>query len=136
MRLGLRYSRIGAGSARGVVISGAHQRTRDDFKSHFFAPLAAGASTLFILESTKTKKAHAKDNSERIFTLDEVKSHNTAESIWVTFEGHVYDVTDWARSHPGGAANLLLAAGKDLGEFIGFPILIKKFIIKNWFEHD
>ena len=117
MRLGWRHARIGAGSARGVLVCGPHQ-SRDDFRSRFFAPLAAGAAAFFIVENSKSKNARAKENSEKVFTLEEVRKHNTAESIWVYFEGQVYDVTDWARSHPGGAANLLLAAGKDLGKLL------------------
>lgn len=29
--------------------------------------------------------------------------------------GKVYDVTEFAQSHPGGKANIMLAAGGDLG---------------------
>ena len=32
-------------------------------------------------------------------------------------KGKVYDVTEFAQSHPGGKANIMLAAGGDLGTF-------------------
>lgn len=34
--------------------------------------------------------------------LDDVRTHNTADDIWVTFEGVVYDVTSFVEHHPGG----------------------------------
>ena len=60
-------------------------------------------------------KATAKAKEKNVFTREEVGKHNTLESLWVTYQGNVYDVTEFAQSHPGGASNLILAAGKDLG---------------------
>ena len=31
--------------------------------------------------------------------------------MWVTYKDGVYDLTDFAKSHPGGAAKLLMAKG-------------------------
>ena len=66
---------------------------------------------------TYAKDISAKD--EKVFTADEVSQHNSLESLWVSYKGKVYDVTEFAQSHPGGAKNLLLAAGKDLAPFWG-----------------
>ena len=57
--------------------------------------------------------------AEEIYTVEEVSKHNSLESLWVTYKGKVYDVTEFAQAHPGGAKNLLLAAGKDLAPFWG-----------------
>jgi hypothetical protein len=43
----------------------------------------------------------------------EIARHNTAESLWVVMSGEVYDLTDWARLHPGGLDVLLRVAGRD-----------------------
>jgi len=49
-------------------------------------------------------------------THDEVKKHNTAADAWVIVGGDVYDVTKFAKVHPGGAGLLLEYAGKDATE--------------------
>ncbi|KAF3941695.1 hypothetical protein ABW19_dt0200699 [Dactylella cylindrospora] len=46
----------------------------------------------------------------------EVAKHNTPESCWVILYGHVYDVTNFLSSHPGGARIILQLAGKDATE--------------------
>ena len=35
-------------------------------------------------------------SEERIITWEEVKKHNSAESLWVVVNGKVYDVTEFA----------------------------------------
>jgi hypothetical protein len=43
----------------------------------------------------------------------EVAKHDRAESLWVVIAGEVFDLTDWARLHPGGLDVLLRVAGRD-----------------------
>lgn len=50
-------------------------------------------------------------------SLEEVSKHQTAESLWVTYEGYVYDVTPFLDVHPGGRELLLTAGGMDLHHF-------------------
>lgn len=52
-----------------------------------------------------------------LLTLEEVKKHRSADSLWVTYEGVVYDVTAFLEHHPGGRELLMTAAGLDLGHF-------------------
>jgi sulfite oxidase len=41
-----------------------------------------------------------------------VAQHNSLQNgIWVTFEGHVYDITEFVGQHPGGDKILLAAGG-------------------------
>jgi cytochrome b involved in lipid metabolism len=47
------------------------------------------------------------------YTLDEVQSHTSDESLWLVIDGDVYDVTGFAREHPGGIERLREWAGKD-----------------------
>ncbi len=45
---------------------------------------------------------------------DEVRRHAAEDDLWVVFGGYVYDVSSFARNHPGGLPILLKGAGKDL----------------------
>lgn len=49
------------------------------------------------------------------FTREEVKAHNTEDSLQLIIDAKVYDLTDFVDAHPGGAAALFHAdvAGKD-----------------------
>ncbi|KAI9845629.1 MAG: hypothetical protein M1837_004603 [Sclerophora amabilis] len=46
----------------------------------------------------------------------DVAKHNTVESCWVILYGHVYDVTEFLPSHPGGSKIILQLAGQDATE--------------------
>lgn len=50
--------------------------------------------------------------SEREITWDEVASHGVADDAWIVIKGRVYDVTRFAKIHPGGDI-ILTAAGQD-----------------------
>jgi cytochrome b involved in lipid metabolism len=47
------------------------------------------------------------------FTWQDVAAHNTPASQWVIIRGVVYDVTEWADRHPGGAELIQLHAGRE-----------------------
>ena len=53
------------------------------------------------------KKPNMKKDSEtprpRYFTPNEVSSHNTASDIWVSFLGHVYDLSKLVEEHSGSS---------------------------------
>jgi len=56
--------------------------------------------------------AVASGNSQ-ILSMDDVAKHNTKEDCWVVLYGKAYDLTKFARVHPGGAKLIYDAAGKD-----------------------
>lgn len=49
-------------------------------------------------------------------TREEVQKHCTADDAWIVVDGDVYDVTKFARLHPGGKETLLEYAGRDATE--------------------
>jgi salicylate hydroxylase len=52
------------------------------------------------------------DRTRRV-TREEVAQHNTKDDCWVIISGKVYDITEWAPHHPGGAGIARMYAGKD-----------------------
>lgn len=53
------------------------------------------------------------NQNSKQYTLDDVKSHNTADSLWVVLNDKVYDITSFLKQHPGGEKPLLKYAGTD-----------------------
>ncbi|GAA5862666.1 hypothetical protein JCM8547_003506 [Rhodosporidiobolus lusitaniae] len=51
-----------------------------------------------------------------VLTGADVASHNSKDSLWMIIHGRVYDLTEFAPSHPGGMKILLKYAGKDATE--------------------
>lgn len=58
----------------------------------------------------------------KTFTAAEVAAKNTKDSCYFIIFGKVYDVTEWAGKHPGGAEAILENCGKDIsGKSLGHP---------------
>lgn len=49
----------------------------------------------------------------RRVTREEVALHNTQNDCWIIISGKVYDITEWAPHHPGGAGIARMYAGKE-----------------------
>ena len=47
------------------------------------------------------------------YTMEEVATHNSAESCWLVVRGKVYDVTSFLPKHPGTPNAVLRHAGTD-----------------------
>jgi len=54
----------------------------------------------------------------RIFTAEDVESHRSPQSCWVTLGRNVYDVTSFLSDHPGGDDLVLNYAGKDIRDIM------------------
>jgi cytochrome b involved in lipid metabolism len=48
------------------------------------------------------------------YTIEEIEKHNTHESLWVHYEGYVYDITKYISQHPGGTNVFDDIGGKNL----------------------
>ncbi|XP_051129576.1 delta(8)-fatty-acid desaturase-like [Andrographis paniculata] len=52
---------------------------------------------------------------------EELRRHNKADDLWLSIQGKVYNVTEWAKIHPGGETPLLNLGGQDVTDaFIAF----------------
>ncbi|KAK4261130.1 hypothetical protein QN277_004174 [Acacia crassicarpa] len=58
---------------------------------------------------------------KKYVTAEELKKHNRPGDLWISVQGKVYNVTDWAKEHPGGDIPLLNLAGQDVTDaFIAY----------------
>uniref|UniRef100_A0A0R3RK36 sulfite oxidase n=1 Tax=Elaeophora elaphi TaxID=1147741 RepID=A0A0R3RK36_9BILA len=85
----------------------------------YFGALALAGGAALLKHTTGIGHADTKDNMKiemrnnlPFYRMEEVKKHGKdAESIWVTFQRGVYDITNFIQSHPGGDKILLAAGG-------------------------
>lgn len=57
----------------------------------------------------------------RSVKAEELQKHNSADDLWISINGKVYDVTPWLSLHPGGDIPLLSLAGQDVTDtFLAF----------------
>ena len=47
------------------------------------------------------------------YTWNEVRKHNQADNKWLVVDGLIYDITNFAKRHPGGARIISHYAGED-----------------------
>ncbi|KAK9173852.1 Cytochrome b5-like Heme/Steroid binding domain protein [Cryptosporidium meleagridis] len=52
----------------------------------------------------------------RPITKEELKTHNSEEDCWISYQGKVYDITKYLEFHPGGKEILLQFAGQDVSK--------------------
>lgn len=61
------------------------------------------------------------DENKKYITVEDLKEHNKPGDLWISIRGKVYNVTDWAKDHPGGDIPLLNLAGQDVTDaFIAY----------------
>jgi salicylate hydroxylase len=58
------------------------------------------------------KPASPASGTRRV-TREEVARHNRRDDCWVIISGKVYDISEWAPHHPGGAGIARMYAGKE-----------------------
>lgn len=64
--------------------------------------------------TASTESSEVTDTSEVAgITIAEVATHSTVEDCWVAVDGKVYDLTEFASSHPGGEGNIAQICGTD-----------------------
>jgi cytochrome b involved in lipid metabolism len=53
------------------------------------------------------------NNSEQIYTLEQVSENNNRDSCWTIIDKNVYDITSYVPNHPGGESEILQICGVD-----------------------
>ncbi|KAM6928142.1 sulfite oxidase, mitochondrial [Xenentodon cancila] len=103
----------------------SYQHTRHPIWRHGLAGLLAGAGAVlaYSLHHHKADQANVsvqtveKSATLPVFTQKEVARHRSLDDgVWVTYQGGVYDITEFVAMHPGGD-KILLAAGGALEPF-------------------
>ncbi|KAK4274575.1 hypothetical protein QN277_017774 [Acacia crassicarpa] len=74
------------------------------------------------------------DTTRNYISQQELRKHNKRGDLWISIQGKVYDVSDWANHHPGGELPLLNLAGQDVTDaFVAYhPATAWKYL-DNWF---
>ena len=63
------------------------------------------------------KPKQAKSSSGATISLEELRKHTDEKSLWVAYDGDVFDITDFYFGHPGGSDRLLMAGGLSMEPF-------------------
>lgn len=66
-----------------------------------------------LLNRIKTKNQCDIRENFNVYSIDEIKKHNSRDSLWCHYKGNVYDITGFVNNHPGGGI-ILKAGGNDL----------------------
>ncbi|CAK0769681.1 hypothetical protein CVIRNUC_003692 [Coccomyxa viridis] len=62
--------------------------------------------------------AQCEQEESATYSQEDVAEHDSPEKeVWVSYEGGVYNVTDFLEMHPGGAQRLMMAAGGAIDPF-------------------
>lgn len=68
------------------------------------------------------------------FSKEEIEKHNNEDDIWVSYQGKVYNITEFVSNHPGGKEKLLQAAGGPLEPYWDIYTQHKNKEVKNILE--
>ncbi|GLT54188.1 hypothetical protein SLA2020_274080 [Shorea laevis] len=52
--------------------------------------------------------------SKRYISQEGLSKHNKPGDLWISIQGKIYDVSDWAKDHPGGELPLFNFSGRDV----------------------
>jgi sulfite oxidase len=87
-------------------------------------------NTVLTLEDREEEEEYFKT-----FSLEEVSKHDSPETgIWITYNGNVYDITDYVNSHPGGPDKIMMAGGGAVDTFWSFYPVHKNSPVLNVLE--
>jgi len=70
------------------------------------------------------------DSEQQVYTWDDVRQHDSNSDKWIVINNDVYDITEWAKRHPGGFRVISHYAGQDatvsqqFGAFVIFTLLV------------
>ena len=62
------------------------------------------------IANASSLKAFKTSNRHKGITVEELAAHNKHDDAWLAIHGKVYDVSEWAKTHPGG--DIILLGGR------------------------
>lgn len=71
-------------------------------------PQKTDSNFLSLDYAQKPKVANAETT---YYSYEDVAKHSTELDCWTVYEGKIYDVSEYAKKHPGGVRKLMLGAG-------------------------
>lgn len=75
------------------------------------------------MDKSKPTTGAGQVTKKNSYTWKEISENNKKSSCWVVLNGCVYDLTNYLRDHPGGAAKIMEYAGKDCTKAFSIFIL-------------
>lgn len=79
-----------------------------------FVALALTLALVFGRRKSSTATQPQQPTTSKKYTAAEVAKHAGPDSVWVSYNGGVYDISDFVMEHPGGYTNIMKAAGGPL----------------------
>jgi len=59
------------------------------------------------------KGEHGAAGEQQVYTWDDVRQHDTHSDKWIVINDDVYNISEWAKRHPGGYRVISHYAGQD-----------------------
>jgi len=59
------------------------------------------------------KGGHRVDSAQGVYTWEDVRQHDLTSDKWIVINNDVYNISDWAKRHPGGFRIISHYAGQD-----------------------
>ncbi|XP_030835157.1 acyl-CoA 6-desaturase [Strongylocentrotus purpuratus] len=69
-------------------------------------------------------------NTDTTYTWEEVRKHTEVDDKWLVVDGNVYDITKWAKRHPGGNKVISHYSGQDATDAFGAFHRDRQFVNK------
>lgn len=88
-----------------------NDRILEDFQDEVIGQLASSLNSLSKMESNFS--INSEEGNNRDITSAELSLHNTTIDCWVALHGDVYNITEFAKTHPGGPKLIHKLAGRD-----------------------
>jgi len=63
--------------------------------------------------TNKENKENPPANTPKMFSLEEISTHNTVSNCYMVVSGLVYDISNYSTDHPGGEPSIASFCGKE-----------------------
>lgn len=76
-------------------------------------PTNTNNTSVSVNQNSNQSNANTGNETGKIYTLAEVKTHNKQTDCWLAVNGSVYNVTSFIPNHPGGPQRIIPLCGTD-----------------------